>query len=532
MPEQTQPKYNLIDEPWIKVLMCNGEEQKVSLRDLFKESAKIRSLAGETLLLDNAVLRVLIAILVTCFYRYSPNGEWEPLDEDDEDIAIDRFREIWNNKSFPEGFVDAYLDEWYDRFFLFGGECPFYQVPAGYAGNMSDINLKSVNGEVLESNNSPSPFSGISEAERNKMEFDEAARWLIYYMNYSDCSMKHPSPKTTFTSGGANFHPMGENLFETLMLCSVLFDNNGNLYPKVLPAWESDKCMNAGAMLPLPTPLPDNLPELYTQISRKVLLHSENGIVDGMKASAGDRYENTDAFIEPMFVFIQKSGSKEGKFPKHIPLDCTGWKEYAYIFQDNNNPARWVSLLYDEDIISKKYIPFTICDIQYGQMYGSVAHTIASHIDLGAQYLKDQSVEGLKKIEEAKTEIKSINKISFCLRKFGEQIDMSCGAQRDQNTGRLVSPTADLTVQEYEWAVKPLIEGYLRDGVSDIEKFRKEILKAAESAADKALRNVNLTGFMGRNGQSIGKAESELNYKLYGIKKELGLIPKKEVKKN
>ena len=68
------PFYNLIEESWIKVLDDTGRERKFSLSDLFKNCQHIRTLAGETPLQDNAILRTLVALSVTMLYRYSENG--------------------------------------------------------------------------------------------------------------------------------------------------------------------------------------------------------------------------------------------------------------------------------------------------------------------------------------------------------------------------------------------------------------------------------------------------------------------------
>ena len=548
-----EPFFNLIDEPWIKVMMCDGREDKVSLKDIFSKSQDIRSILGETVLQDNAILRVLIAISVTCFYRYNCNGNELPLQ--DEDDAIERFREIWNNKHFPNSFIGTYLYKWRDSFFLFDSERPFYQIPQEFIKEVkSKVDKKNpngvtylvspfkdsdklswnyamtFNGEVLQSGNTVSPFSNKGNEEKNRMNFDEAARWLIYYMNYADCSSKIPgkwNAGMTFTSSGANIHPVGQNLFETLMLCSVLFDVNGLLYPQVAPSWETGNYSEINSS-PYGEAMPDNLPELYTQISRKVILHYNDGYVDGMYTAAGDRFGTVNSFIEPMFAFHADSSDKSGntKKPSHMPSNCVGWKEYKNIFMSTpSNPSRWVNALFDSDILSyDTNIPYGMSDIAYGSMQCGVDYTTNTRLVLSPKYFID-SVE----INRASEEIEHINEISSVLKRFGQRIDCAYGAKKDSK-GRLVSKVSNRLVEEYELSAGGLIESYLRGDMDDLHKLHEEAVKMAERVSDRVLEGINIIGFIGHGDQYIGDAENGLNKDLYLIKKKLGLMEGGEIK--
>ena len=98
--------FNLVDEPWIKVMMTDGREELMSLKDIYAKCSEIRALSGETPLQDNAILRLLIAISVTCIYRYDESGNESQLTGEDE--AIERFRWLWEKRRFPQGYVDTY----------------------------------------------------------------------------------------------------------------------------------------------------------------------------------------------------------------------------------------------------------------------------------------------------------------------------------------------------------------------------------------------------------------------------------------
>ena len=77
--------FNLVTEPWIKVLdCCTNEEKKVSIKELFQNAAMYRQLAGEMHAQDLAILRLLEAILITVYTRIDSSDQpydWVTLDE-------------------------------------------------------------------------------------------------------------------------------------------------------------------------------------------------------------------------------------------------------------------------------------------------------------------------------------------------------------------------------------------------------------------------------------------------------------------
>ena len=70
-----EKEYNLLSEPWIKVVDQNNMMQEVSLCDFFHNAHKYKQLAGETVTQDVAVYRILQAIVSTVFYRYDLEGK-------------------------------------------------------------------------------------------------------------------------------------------------------------------------------------------------------------------------------------------------------------------------------------------------------------------------------------------------------------------------------------------------------------------------------------------------------------------------
>lgn len=181
----SRPSFNLVDEPWISVRLKTGESDLVSLRDLFRRSTDIRRIAGELPTQDFAVLRIALAVM------YRALGGDEDVDE------------IWESDTLPLNDIDAYLDQWRDRFDLFDDEQPFMQV----AG------LDSVSGETkpLGILMPDSPGEGHLFTMRRdvaELTFAEAARWLVHCQAYDFDGIKTGAVGDPRTKGGKGY-PVG-----------------------------------------------------------------------------------------------------------------------------------------------------------------------------------------------------------------------------------------------------------------------------------------------------------------------------------
>lgn len=97
-------RFNLIDEPWIPV----ADHGRVSLRQIFS-NPEYRSLGGNPVQ-KIALLKLLLAIAQAAATP-KDEAEWKAL----------------GTKGVAESCL-SYLDEWYDRFYLYG-EKPFLQMP-------------------------------------------------------------------------------------------------------------------------------------------------------------------------------------------------------------------------------------------------------------------------------------------------------------------------------------------------------------------------------------------------------------------
>ena len=81
-------EFNLIDEPWIRVMDSNCNVSEVSLKDAILNAHNYKSLSGELPTQDIAVMRLMLAVLHTVYSRADENGNESPLEEDNEDEAL------------------------------------------------------------------------------------------------------------------------------------------------------------------------------------------------------------------------------------------------------------------------------------------------------------------------------------------------------------------------------------------------------------------------------------------------------------
>ena len=69
-------RYNLLDEPWISVIIDKkGNSKNVSMIDFFKHAHEYLDMGGDTKTQDFAVMRVMIAVIHTVFSRVDVSGE-------------------------------------------------------------------------------------------------------------------------------------------------------------------------------------------------------------------------------------------------------------------------------------------------------------------------------------------------------------------------------------------------------------------------------------------------------------------------
>ena len=367
-------KFNLLDEPWISVLISEtGEKKNVSLIELFQEAGRFKSLAGEMETQNFAVMRLLISILQTVFSRFDYHGNPLPgIDVDDrwvqteivdtDDLKAYRrsaakcWKQLYKDGNFPEVVTD-YLERWRDLFFLFDEKHPFYQVNEAEMDEImsripkknqpTSIYGKNLNRTISESENKAALFSPIANSAAGKrgnkdvLSADEFARWLVMFQGYSGLADKvafvsegqRSSKGWLFDLGGIFLR--GHNLYETLVLNYLPESIKDQEFDGRIqrPCWEADGIEVVNRLLS--GKIIDNLAELYTNWSRAIYADPNSDTSKPMEIRIVKlpEIDHTENSFEPMTLWKwNDSGPNKGKFtPRKHTAGQSLWRSFGII---------------------------------------------------------------------------------------------------------------------------------------------------------------------------------------------------------
>ena len=360
-------RFNLLDEPWIRVLVQEtGEMEEVSLRALFAHAHEYKRLAGEMETQNFALLRLLLAVLQTVFSRFDADGEpysvlslderYRPVNEPDEDeteIYLDEmnatWHALWEREKFPP-IVEEYLGKWHDRFFLLDDKYPFYQVTKEDVkaeklnkSKPTKISGKNINRLISESDNKIAIFSPKyeSNANKEKLSFSELARWLVMFQGYMGLYDKvtfgrekyKPSKGWLFNLGG--IYLQGETLWESLLLNLFLLHPEMQYQGAIQrPCWEETPKERLKKLLSSDND-PHDLASLYTNWCRAIFLDPQIKEKDPIAIGVVKlpKIKNENAFLEPMTLWRwNKEQKKKIVFtPKKHRENQALWRSFGLL---------------------------------------------------------------------------------------------------------------------------------------------------------------------------------------------------------
>lgn len=406
-----EKEFNLLEEPWIKVMTRSLEQKEVSLIDALVHAHEYRDLSGETPTQDAAVLRVLLAVAVTCFYRYDADGEREELSEEndfDEREVLERWKEYWEKGGFPEQAIRDYLKTYEERFWLFHPETPFWQVKDLQYG--TDYGVESLFGNMKESNNKKTRhhFSMTDGEEIEHLQYGEATRWLLYLNAYAvNVKQDKKAPGTEESVGVGRLGQLGfvmvngTNLFQILMLNLCALDRNEDLWEAPRPVWEQPVCEEQGREVGRP----DNLPERYTLQSRRISLKRDaDGNITGFRAMGGDFFSVENDLGEPMTIWNpkrvdKKTGEESPLRPQTHDPAVHAWQEFPTLLNMKSEEGKgvlpgvvqWVNILCREEIFQPdSLVTFRMIGLVYGDgMSYTYGDGIQDTITFSSELLND-----------------------------------------------------------------------------------------------------------------------------------------------
>ena len=281
----SEPDYNLLDEPWIPVLLKDGTVDRVGIRAAFVRSAEIVDLACELPTQNAAVLRLLLAMC----YRVIPLPDMQAY----VDLA---------SGDLPVGKLLHRCEEWRDRFYLFGGAHPFLQAPTLHTAKNEVSGLEKIIADVP---NGSQFFTTRNGAALERISPAEAALWLLHAMAYDPSGIRSGAVGDDLMKGGKGY-PIGpswagqvgmvilrgETLDETLALNLVPPDSGELQGPRPWETscvWEDDEAPTGERRDYVDKPAPIAISRILTWPSRRIRLVGDRSGVTGVMLAQGDK---------------------------------------------------------------------------------------------------------------------------------------------------------------------------------------------------------------------------------------------------
>lgn len=516
-------RFNLIDEPWISVVIdYKGATKLVGLKEFFENAHTYIALAGDMPTQDFAVMRFILAILHTVFSRYDAQGnayemvklndcmqQLEEVDQGDyeeyEDALLDTWKDLWKAGKFPD-IVVKYLDVWHDRFYLYDDKYPFYQVTSnifldakmynnqGPTKDLGHISFKTINRVVSEIKDNTSIFSMVTD---NKDELTDAqlTRWIIHYMGYSTTPdktkieslydatniEKYTGHKGWLYSIGG-LHYKTNSMFKTLLLNLILVHPELQFrYSMQTPAWEFSPRENVLFYLKLRSV--DNLARLYTDYSRAMQISKEldkeyGRCLDIVQLPVLDKKNN---FLECMTVWNYKKDTKSKKdtqlwMPNENKPYESLWRNFGMIYHHISSSAgtyrnpgiiEWIRSV--SRVLGSAQLKLA------GQGYegdgtssNRIVNEMYDELYLNMDVANDDCDHGWvvrirDTVENIKQVIDNTSKNSYCYKRFIEDI-----VKLEKGTIHLEKPDA-VKVNQYMNNIYYQIDKPFRDWLSSIE---------------------------------------------------------------
>lgn len=507
-----QMEFNLLDEPWIRVMTEDCIVVERSLMQVLLNSHQYQRLAGELPTQDVALLRLLLAILQTVFYRVDPEGEDDPIE--DRAAAIRRWQALWNAGRFPVQPIRTYLETWRDRFWLFHPEHPFYQVPAAALG--TKFKASKLNGELSESAHKMRLFPLRDGEEKETLSYAEAARWLVTLIGFDDSAStkKETGTGTGWLGDRVNVYAIGENLFETLMLNLVFLKDGRYVWAENMPAWEQPTMTTAKKR---EIPLPDNQAELLTLQSRRLILSREENRVTGFSSTGGDFFGKegrVNAFSEQMTLW-RAGKTPKNAVPQFVPASVDPWRQMWRDFEvilgrreDTHIPGvvAWLTELRRKNVIPRKYVHIASVGVTYDSKKGSIADIISDHLDFQMSLL---DAAGELWIVLVGGEIHLIDKVARTLGALAEGLYLAQGgqldgagkkarqSQRDEGM-RLLYAAVDLPFREWLAHIGAQHGDDENTRAQEQQCWRSIVFRIADNLGREMVRDAGTTAFTGR----------------------------------
>lgn len=311
-----EPTFNLIDEPWIPCTEPDGRVVELGLRQTLARAHELRGLQGESPLVTAALYRLLLAVLHSALRGPQSRREWS---------------ELWQAGAWDMQDLDAYLDCWHDRFYLFHSERPFYQDARVDGKNKSITCLL----PEMASGNNATLFDHHTDATGDIFTSAQAIRVLLFVQTCSVAGGSGMAPKDSSDAPWSRdivFLFEGKNLFESLTLNMLIYSEDEPFHNDLddCPAWEIDDPFQ-----PI-RKVPRGYLDYLTWQNRRLLLMPENlplgSIVLEVAMDSGLRLD-MEKVLDPMkhYTKHERYGPRSLRFHPDRVL----WRDSAVLMEIN-----------------------------------------------------------------------------------------------------------------------------------------------------------------------------------------------------
>ena len=336
--------FNLIDQPWIPCITNEGKFVEVSLRGLLARAHELREISCETPIMSASILPLTLAILHRAFGP-EDYDEWEML---------------WQAGKFDMERLEAYFEEWYDRFDLFHPERPFYQAKDNQVEEKSLIYL------IHSIGNTATLFTHANEESGIQLSAAEAVRQLMAAQYFHTAGLNWVKGKRApFTDSpfarGVIFWGRGSTLFETLLLNLFQYPDDA-IMPNTerdMPCWEMD---DPFALRQAPYGYLDYLTWQSNRIRLIPEAESEQTVVREMTMIPGLRLGPDVQSPQKRYVQKKKKGEYTGEYSfLYFNSNKAIWRDYHSLLKRDSQVVKppaaieWLADLAQEGPLEENY---------------------------------------------------------------------------------------------------------------------------------------------------------------------------------
>jgi CRISPR system Cascade subunit CasA len=515
--------FNLVDEPWIRVVGSDGSIELVSIRSALHRAHELGDLAGEIPTQDPPILRLLLAVLHRALGGPASKEEW---------------KRLWGKRALPRDPIDRYLDTWKHRFDLFDVEKPFLQTgdlhpPSGVFAPAALLI------PYIASGNNVPLFGGRRDDQPLDLAPAEAARWLVHLHAWDVAGIKTGAVGDPNVKGGKTCgNPLGllgnlgftcalgETLRDTLLLNLLPGDAPQLMVPEPAhdaPAWEVAPTTPAWSER-----LPRGLTDLYTWQARRVRLVAM--IVEGrmvvreVLVAAGDRVSAADLFrMEPHTAWRRSSRleKQEKRAPIYLPKlhdpDRQLWRGLTTLLTTAqvvegqplgpDAPAElppsclnWLAGLVGPDMIALHEV-LRVCSvgIHYGTQKAVVTELVSDTVPLPVRLLAQKDSERLALVHNA---VAGVEDAATALRALAHNLYRAAGGGDDAQSRRSAEEAARQLYSQVDPRFRRLLRSLAADDI-DLDAmnadWQREVRRMALGIADEILQGASPDAFRGRH---------------------------------